>query len=79
MAGRIKNLMLFHEYFGEKTYKNRRSFVFYDEIQENWVVIMLSDESSHIVVPKGHSEQYAEDCAENWTNGVIKEANEQTN
>jgi hypothetical protein len=27
----------------------------------------------------GKSKYYAEDCAENWTNGVIKEANEQTN
>ena len=27
----------------------------------------------------GKSKHYAEDCAENWTNGVIKEANEQTN
>jgi hypothetical protein len=27
----------------------------------------------------GKSIHYAEDCAENWTNGVIKEANEQTN
>lgn len=26
----------------------------------------------------GKSKYYAEDCAENWTNGVIKEANEQT-
>jgi len=26
----------------------------------------------------GKSKFYAEDCAKNWTNGVIKEANEQT-
>ena len=27
----------------------------------------------------GKSIHYAEDCAENWTNGVIKEANAPTN
>ena len=26
---------------------------------------------------EGKSKAYAESCAENWTNGVIKEANEQ--
>ncbi len=48
--------------------------------EEVYVVELIEDgEVKERRYLPGKSIHYAEDCAENWTNGVIKEANEQTN
>ena len=63
--------MLLHEFYGEDKYSNRKASVFKEG--DDYLVYMMQDaaviEERRIV---GHSEQYAEDCAENWVLGVIK-------
>ena len=69
--------MLLHEFYsdadcsrGDGAY--RKASVF-KETDGSYTVIMIQDaaiiEERNIT---GHSEQYAEDCAENWVLGVIK-------
>jgi hypothetical protein len=69
--------MLLHEFYsdadcsrGDEAY--RKASVF-KETDGSYTVIMIQDaaiiEERNIT---GHSEQYAEDCAENWVLGVIK-------
>jgi hypothetical protein len=63
--------MELHVFYGTNQYKNRRAHVFIEE-DGSYTVTMISDsaiiEDRNI---KGHSEQYAEDCAENWVLGII--------
>ena len=64
-------MMLLHEFFGSDKLSNRKALVFRNQ-DESYTVVMIQDEA--IVeerVLTGHSEQYAEDCAENWVIGVI--------
>tara|TARA_R110000787_G_scaffold40075_3_gene99902 strand:- start:456 stop:665 length:210 start_codon:yes stop_codon:yes gene_type:complete len=69
--------MLLHEFYsdddcsrGDLSY--RKALVF-KEPDGSYTVTMVQDaaiiEERNI---QGHSEQYAEDCAENWVLGVIK-------
>lgn len=69
--------MLLHEFYsdadcsrGDAAY--RKASVF-KETDGSYTVIMIQDaaiiEERNIT---GHSQQYAEDCAENWVLGVIK-------
>jgi hypothetical protein len=69
--------MLLHEFYsdadcsrGDGAY--RKASVF-KETDGSYTVIMIQDaaivEERNIT---GHSQQYAEDCAENWVLGVIK-------
>lgn len=62
--------MLVHEFFGQDKYANRKASVFKEG--EGYVVYMIQD--SAVVEERtitGHSEVYAENCAENWVLGVI--------
>jgi len=63
--------MELHIFYGTDQYKNRKAHVFIEE-DGSYTVTMISDsaiiEDRNI---KGHSEQYAEDCAENWVLGII--------
>jgi len=63
--------MLLHEFYGEDRYSNRKATVFKDG--DDYLVYMIQDmaviEERRIT---GRSEQYAEDCAENWVLGVIQ-------
>jgi hypothetical protein len=63
--------MELHVFYGTDQYKNRKAHVFIEE-DGSYTVTMISDsaiiEDRNI---KGHSEQYAEDCAENWVLGII--------
>lgn len=70
-------MMLLHEFYsdddcsrGDLSY--RKALVF-KEPDGSYTVTMVQDaaiiEERNI---QGHSEQYAEDCAENWVLGVIK-------
>jgi len=63
--------MLLHEFYGEDKYSNRKATVFKDG--DDYLVYMIQDmaviEERRIT---GRSEQYAEDCAENWVLGVIQ-------
>ena len=68
--------MLLHEFYsdddcsrGDGSY--RKACVF-KEANGSYTVVMIQD--SAIIEERnitGHSEQYAEDCAENWVLGVI--------
>jgi len=63
--------MPIHTFYGTKEYKDRMAYVFL-EADKSFTVVMIKDaniiEERSIV---GHSEQYAEDCAENWVLGII--------
>ena len=63
--------MELHIFYGTDQYKNRKAHVFIEE-DGSYTVNMISDsaiiEDRNI---KGHSEQYAEDCAENLVLGII--------
>jgi len=63
--------MLLHQFYGTDKYSNRKSVVF--KIDTGFLVYMIQD--SAIIEERtleGHSEQYAEDCAENWVLGIIE-------
>jgi len=63
--------MELHTFYGTNEYKDRKAYVFL-EADGSYTVTMLKDvtivEDRNI---KEHSEQYAEDCAENWVLGII--------
>jgi hypothetical protein len=64
--------MLLSEYYGADGHENRRSEILVDG--NNFLVKMYKNEvlvKSQMITE--HTLQYAEDCAENWTLGVIKE------
>ena len=62
--------MLLHEFYSEPK-DNRKASVFKED-DGSFTVVMIQDsaiiEERNI---KGHSEVYAENCAENWVLGVI--------
>ena len=63
--------MALHTFYGTDKYSDRKAVVFKDDI--GFIVYMIQD--SAIIEERtisGHSEQYAEDCAENWVLGVIQ-------
>ena len=63
--------MLLHQFYGTDKYSNRKAVVFKDDI--GFLVYLIQD--SAIIEERTiseHSEQYAEDCAENWVLGVIQ-------
>lgn len=63
--------MELHTFYGTDKYKDRKAYVFLEE-DGSYTVTMLKDitivEDRNI---KGHSETYAENCAENWVLGII--------
>lgn len=63
--------MMVHKFYGIEKYKGRVAYVFLEE-DGSYTVTMINDstiiEDRNI---KGHSQQYAEDCAENWVLGII--------
>jgi len=63
--------MLLHEFYGQDSNSNRKATVYKDG--DSYLIYMMRDmaviEERRIT---GRSEQYAEDCAENWVLGVIK-------
>tara|TARA_Y100001937_G_C6907120_1_gene235920 strand:+ start:171 stop:359 length:189 start_codon:yes stop_codon:yes gene_type:complete len=62
--------MLLHEFYGQGDYQDRKALV----IRENdaYIVIMMADKTIYEERKiTGHSEVYAENCAENWVLGVI--------
>ena len=75
-------MKLYHEFFGEKEYKNRKSEVWlldeprpdagkYEMHSGDWFVKFYEDDAhkgDRLIVD--HTESYAEDCAENWVIGV---------
>ena len=63
---------LYHEFFGSDNYEERRSQVWRQE-PDTWFVKFF-EKDSHVAdrLIVGHTERYAEDCAENWVIGVIK-------
>ena len=61
---------IFHEYYGDGEYDNRKAIIFKNN--NTYGVVMIKD--GKIIeerLLKGHSERYAEDCAENFVMGVI--------
>ena len=61
---------IFHEYYGDGEYDNRKAIIFKNN--NTYGVVMIKD--GKIIeerLLKGHSEEYAEDCAENFVVGVI--------
>tara|TARA_B100000029_G_scaffold393608_1_gene390983 strand:- start:559 stop:819 length:261 start_codon:yes stop_codon:yes gene_type:complete len=60
----------YHRFHGDGEYSNRDAVVLKDN-QGFWVCLILNG----LMVEKrdltSHSEQYAEDCAENWVLGVF--------
>ena len=49
--------------------------------EETHYVVDMYDENNTLVESRpivGHSKRYAEDCAENWETGVIKNENKKT-
>ena len=61
---------IYHEYYGDNAYDKRKAVVF--RKNDSYGVIMIDD--GKIIeerLLKGHSEEYAEDCAENFVVGVI--------
>ena len=61
---------IYHEYYGDGEYDNRKAIIFKND--NTYGVVMIKD--SKIIeerLLKGHSERYAEDCAENFVIGVI--------
>ena len=63
--------MALHTFYGTDKYSDRVAYVFKDDI--GFIVYMIKD--SAVIEERtidGHSEQYAEDCAENWVLGVIQ-------
>jgi len=69
--------MLLHEFYSDEDCSRgdgsyRKSCVF-KEADGSYTVVMIQDAA--IIEERNitdHSEQYAEDCAENWVLGVIK-------
>ena len=63
--------MLLHEFYGTPdNYPERKALVFKDD--DGYSVLMIADAA--IIEERtitGHSEVYAENCAENWVLGVI--------
>tara|TARA_Y100000816_G_C25683445_1_gene361795 strand:+ start:148 stop:555 length:408 start_codon:yes stop_codon:yes gene_type:complete len=67
---------IYHEYYGDGAYDNRKAIIFKKftlRVNDNtYGVVMIKD--GKIIeerLLKGHSEEYAEDCAENFVVGVI--------
>jgi hypothetical protein len=61
--------MLLHEFYGQGDYQDRKAMVFKEE--EGFTVLMLEDKTIYNQrTITGHSEVYAENCAENWVLGV---------
>ena len=61
---------IYHEYYGDGEYDNRKAIIFKND--NTYGVVMIDD--GKIIeerLLKGHSEEYAEDCAENFVVGVI--------
>ena len=61
---------IYHEYYGDNAYEKRTAVVF--RKNDSYGVVMIDD--GKIIeerLLKGHSEEYAEDCAENFVVGVI--------
>ena len=61
---------IYHEYYGDGEYNNRKAIIFKND--NTYGVVMIKD--GKIIeerLLKGHSEEYAEDCAENFVVGVI--------
>tara|TARA_Y100000361_G_C11157316_1_gene344963 strand:+ start:1767 stop:2024 length:258 start_codon:yes stop_codon:yes gene_type:complete len=66
----MSNMKEYHRFHGTDKYSNRDAVVLRDN-QGFWVCLILNG----LMVEKrdltSHSEQYAEDCAENWVLGVF--------
>ena len=69
---------IYHEYYGDDEHDNRKAIIFRKNDSKNpklgkiYGVVMIKD--GKIIeerLLKGHSERYAEDCAENFVMGVI--------
>ena len=61
---------IYHEYYGDNAYDKRKAVIFKND--NTYGVVMIKD--GKIIeerLLKGHSEEYAEDCAENFVVGVI--------
>ena len=61
---------IYHEYYGDGEYDGRKAIIFKND--NTYGVVMIDD--GKIIeerLLKGHSERYAEDCAENFVVGVI--------
>ena len=65
-------MTILHEFYGTPDkHPERKAVVFKEE--DGYSVLMIADKA--IIEERkitGHSEQYAEDCAENWVLGVIR-------
>ena len=73
----INEMVLHHVFYGENENKHRRSYVFYDHVSKDWVIMLLSEGkegNKHNILRRisGHSERYAEDAGENSVLGVIQ-------
>lgn len=61
--------MLLHEFYGQGDYQDRKSMVFKEK--DGYLILMLEDKTiCEERTITGHSEVYAENCAENWVLGV---------
>ena len=63
--------MLIHEFYGQGDYQDRKAMVFKEK--DGYLILMLEDKAicEERKIRYGHSEVYAENCAENWVLGVI--------
>ena len=70
-----EEMELHHVFYGENDNKHRRSFVFFDKLSKDWVIMLLSEGkegNKHNILRRigGKSERYAEDAGENWVLGI---------
>jgi hypothetical protein len=65
-------LMIIDEYFGDGMYANRKSEL-HKQSYDDYYYVKFFENDEHIEtrVLKEKTLRYAEDCAENWTIGVI--------
>tara|TARA_R100001443_G_scaffold116813_1_gene138610 strand:- start:1254 stop:1703 length:450 start_codon:yes stop_codon:yes gene_type:complete len=65
-----KYYTILHEYYGDDEHDNRKAIIFKND--NTYGVVMIKD--GKIIeerLLKGHSEEYAENCAENFVMGII--------
>ena len=49
----MEHLRVLHTFIGSKPFDRRRSFVLWDRINGEYVVLMLDDGNNHVLVPSG--------------------------
>jgi|TARA_B110000263_G_C14836104_1_gene297581 hypothetical protein len=56
-------------YYGSEQYDDRKATVLWDDVMKEYYIDMRKEGFSKMLGMSRHSEQYAEDCAENFVMG----------